>query len=55
MSNSKTNVKVDQIKSGGSSVEPGGVSCREYKGETKSVKRIQSMEETVESVTRIPE
>ena len=31
--------------------EPGGVKCREYKGETKSVKRIKSKVETVKSVS----
>ena len=39
----KINVKVDPMKFSGNSVKPGGVSCREYKGETKSVKRIQRL------------
>ena len=34
-------MNVNLIKESGIAVKPGGISCREYSGETKSVKRIQ--------------
>ena len=47
-------MNVNPIKESGIAVKPGGISCREYSGETKSVKRIQGLVETVEAVTRVP-
>ena len=46
---------INLIKESGIAVKPGGISCREYSGETKSVKRIQGLVETVEAVTRVPQ
>ena len=48
-------MNVNLIKESRIAVKPGGISCREYSGETKSVKRIQGLVETVKAVTRIPE
>ena len=48
-------MNVNLVKESGIAVKPGGKSCREYSGETKSVQRIQGLEETVEAVTRVPE